>query len=304
MPNTKNIGFLKKFFDFYVKNPSRLQFWRVENHNYCIHLLFNRLGIRRSWFRPRFIFSRPVREARPRILILGVAVLYKENTFRELKRLFNQSKFYEVTQRWVGISNNVNPVDSSDIDEILLEKQEKFHIINNLLEKFNPSDFDYIMICDDDVTVSNNFIDDYFDILTKAQFDLSQPARTWKSNLSHPITRRHFYCSARQTDFVEIGPIFVLARRAFETLLPFQEDAPMGWGINSLWQKMANQGSIRAGIIDCVPVDHAMRGTGALYDISSFEAKIKSFFEKYQITPRSPRNIKKFGLNIFGVNIL
>ncbi|HWF47324.1 MAG TPA: hypothetical protein VG168_09980 [Bryobacteraceae bacterium] len=80
------------------------------------------------------------------------------------------------------------------------------------------------------------------------------------------IVRRRLFTRARQTNFVEIGPIVSFRRDFFRAVYPFSLDSPMGWGYDLTWPIIARQLDVAIGIIDALAVDHSLRPPGALYN--------------------------------------
>jgi hypothetical protein len=73
---------------------------------------------------------------------------------------------------------------------------------------------------------------------------------------SWTFVRRRPLAFARETGFVEQGPLVVLSARAQEALLPFPEDQGMAWGIEAHWRADARRHGLRQGIVDAVGVRH------------------------------------------------
>lgn len=61
---------------------------------------------------------------------------------------------------------------------------------------------------------------------------------------------------ARQTTFVESGPLFIVSEPWIEHVIPFPEDFGMGWGLWLLWQDLQEHGCT-LGILDCITVKHS-----------------------------------------------
>src|SRR5678815_2044673 len=140
-----------------------------------------------------------------------------------------------------------------------LPRVPKFVLINQLLEAARPLDrFKYIIVVDDDIALPHRFLDDYLRVVEILRFSLAQPARTHNSVIHHPIVERRDDCIARQTRFVEIGPVFSMRTDAVKLLTPFDVSlSPMGWGFDYAWP--VQLGDLRMGIVDVTPVEHVMR---------------------------------------------
>jgi len=96
-------------------------------------------------------------------------------------------------------------------------------------------------------------------------FALCQPARTHDSYVDHCFVARLSGLLARQTRFVEIGPLVCVRSDAAPLLLPFNENCGMGWGLDFVWPVIMENAGLRMGIIDAVPVAHRIRKPTANY---------------------------------------
>jgi hypothetical protein len=121
------------------------------------------------------------------------------------------------------------------------------------------SEFDLLIVFDDDIILPNTFIDSFVYAQEKCNFSLCQPARTPNSWIDHEIVKQQPKLLARQTRFVEIGPVFSIKSDLFSALLPFNELSPMGWGLDFVWPAQVEHAQKRMGIIDAVPINHSIR---------------------------------------------
>jgi hypothetical protein len=180
---------------------------------------------------------------------------------------FSSADAVEVEQRWVCMmgeppTERVAAVTVRQLDTYM----PKWQLVNELIESVDLDAFDYFIICDDDVLLGTRFVDSFIAEQQSLNFALAQPARTWRSLTDHPIVRRRLFTRARQTNFVEIGPIVSFRRDFFRAVYPFSLDSPMGWGYDLTWPIIARQLDVAIGIIDALPVDHSLRPPGALYN--------------------------------------
>src|SRR5438128_2574762 len=67
---------------------------------------------------------------------------------------------------------------------------------------------------------------------------LAQPAQSLASHAGWPITRRRGGSMARETRFVEIGPVTCFRRDAWAALTPFPP-LRFGWGLDLHWAALA-----------------------------------------------------------------
>lgn len=203
---------------------------------------------------------------RPRVLVIGIYMAQKDNYVEHLVEVFGKARSVLVEQRWVCMlgqppSEAVKVVTA----QILKDLKPKWQIINELVTPDDLQKFDYFLFSDDDVLVADDFADSFFAEQQQLDFALAQPARTWRSYTDHEIVRRRPLLRARQTNFVEGGPIVSFRRDFLSLVYPFSLESPMGWGYDLTWPIIARGQGLAIGIIDCVPVDHSLRPRGALY---------------------------------------
>jgi len=180
-----------------------------------------------------------------RVLVVGVELVDQPSLSRQINEELASSKDWKVSQMWMSQQKPYIP---------------KFTAVNQLLTGLSSlDDFKYILVCDDDVKLPPNFLDTYLAIVDCHNFALAQPARTHTSHIHHHIVEQVEGLEARQTQFVEIGPVFSIRRDVVPELLPFDEISPMGWGYEFVWAWRLI-GLYRAmGIVDATPVEHALR---------------------------------------------
>jgi hypothetical protein len=208
-----------------------------------------------------------------RILVLGIYLADREHCTKHLMERYGESQLLQVTQRWVALNGIAN--DSDIREKTLLHPDQlipKFVLLNQLMQGVNLQDYDFVLISDDDIAAPKGFLDAYIANQIKYDFSLAQPARTLHSYFDHRFCLHRPWLRARETRFVEIGPVFSLSRNLFSQLLPFDESSPMGWGYDRVWPVIINNNKLKMGIIDCVRVDHSYRPQGVSY--SKAENKI------------------------------
>ena len=129
--------------------------------------------------------------------------------------------------------------------------------INALLagEPGGWDDFDWLIVCDDDVVLPAHFLDRFLTAAQRADLKLAQPAHRLHSHTGWRVTRRKLGATARETTFVEIGPLTAFHRDTFGVLVPFP-DLKMGWGLDVHWAALAAQHGWRIGVVDATPILH------------------------------------------------
>ncbi|HEX8208104.1 MAG TPA: glycosyltransferase [Solirubrobacteraceae bacterium] len=118
------------------------------------------------------------------------------------------------------------------------------------------SGFDWLLVVDDDVVLPRGFLDRFLAIAEGLGLKLAQPAHRLASHAAWPVTRRRPASVARETGFVEIGPVTAFHRDTFDVLLPFP-DLRMGWGLDAHWSAVARDRGWPIGIVDATPILHA-----------------------------------------------
>ena len=141
----------------------------------------------------------------------------------------------------------------------------KFENLNRLLEQSRAAEHDWLLIVDDDVALPERFADRLLGICEALDMALAQPAQTLASHAAWPVTRRHAGALARETRFVEIGPVTALRRDSAAALTPFPE-LRYGWGLDLYWAALAHERGWRLGVIDALAVRHEQAGVAAGYD--------------------------------------
>jgi hypothetical protein len=138
----------------------------------------------------------------------------------------------------------------------------KFQNANVLLDGQPAAD--WVLVVDDDVALPRGFLDGFLALAERLGLDLAQPAQTLASHAAWRSARRVPFAIARETNFVEIGPVTAFSRRAAAELLPFP-DLRMGWGLDLHWAALAAKRGWRLGVIDALPVRHETRRVGGAY---------------------------------------
>jgi hypothetical protein len=158
------------------------------------------------------------------------------------------------------------------------EGRGKFENLNLLLDMHPPNDRDWLLVVDDDIVLPHNFLDRFLFLAERFRLDLAQPAHRRASHAAWRVTRRHPGSVARETSFVEIGPVTAFARSTFATLLPFP-DLRMGWGLDVHWAALAREHGWRCGVIDAVPIRHRAAPAASAYSREQALAEARSFLE-------------------------
>jgi hypothetical protein len=207
-----------------------------------------------------------------KVLVVGIYLSDKDNNAKDLVRNFYRSSHYQVVQKWAALGESDIESELKQVTELRIkEKTPKFKILNRLFAKEKLGEYEFVIITDDDISLPESFIDNYLGLVDKYRFSLAQPARTHESNIDHPIVEQLDGLLARKTRFVEIGPLFSIRKDLYPYLIPFDEDAGMGWGLDSVWPCIVEEAGLSMGIVDAFPVEHKMRPP--LFNYSRKEAE-------------------------------
>lgn len=132
----------------------------------------------------------------------------------------------------------------------------RMHLLQGLITSNPPGPGRWVMLFDDDVRFASHNPGDFFRIAQHARFDISQPAHTASSYATYPMTRARFLSVARETEFVEVGPVVLVSPTGAKHVLPFPPHIQMGWGLDVEWLRLARDGLVRLGIVDAAPIVH------------------------------------------------
>jgi GT2 family glycosyltransferase len=153
----------------------------------------------------------------------------------------------------------------------------KFENLNALLAAHPPGTYDWLLVVDDDVALPRGFLDAFLCAAERTGLKLAQPAHRLHSHAAWPVTRRQPGATARETTFVEIGPVTAFHRDCFDVLLPFPEGLRMGWGLDVHWAAVAAEHGWPIGIVDATPIGHTQQPAGSGYARDAAEAEARSF---------------------------
>ncbi len=220
------------------------------------------------------------------VLVLGVYLSTQLSNAEDTIAVLHATGLYHVTQRWIALGGPP-PSDATravTVDTVL-DKVPKFRLINDLLSAEDPAQYEYIVVLDDDVVLPEHFLDHFLSIQDDLGFAIAQPARTSNSYIDLPIVERQRGVLARQTLFVEIGPVVSFHPSVYDLVFPFDLTAPMGWGYENIWSYRLAERGLKMGIIDAVPVDHSLRKPVSGYSWAEADQGRKALWRKHAHFP-------------------
>jgi hypothetical protein len=152
----------------------------------------------------------------------------------------------------------------------------KFENLDQLLAAHPAAAHDWLLVLDDDVALPRGFLDRFLFLAERFDLRLAQPAHRARSHAAWTVTRRRATSVARETAYVEIGPVSAFHASTFETLLPFPP-LRAGWGLDAHWAAVAAQRGWPIGVVDATPIRHGLRRIAAAYDRSAAVAEGQAF---------------------------
>lgn len=202
-----------------------------------------------------------------KVLAVGVYLCDVKNHAVEIARELGRAEEWSVEQQWIAVGSGDLPAPLAPLTAWQQRSRvPKFVLLNRLLAGRDLRQYEYVLVCDDDITLPERFVDRYLDLVVRYDLALAQPARTHASYTDNLIVERLDGLVARRTRFVEIGPLFSMRGDAVPLLTPFDESSPMGWGYDFVWPVLLERAGLRMGIVDATPVAHELRKPSTLYD--------------------------------------
>jgi hypothetical protein len=178
--------------------------------------------------------------------------VYRAKNARVVARLARSARRADVEVRLWALDSIAGPLASSTVGS---GPGTKFSLVNRLLAAGPVAEDAYVVVSDDDVWLPFG-LGTFLRLVRRAGFDLAQPAHTRHfSNLSHAVTLRAPRSVARVTEFVVIGPVYVVSPAWRSSVLPFPDDVGLGWGLEADWYGLHRRGA-RLGIVDATPMRH------------------------------------------------
>jgi len=154
----------------------------------------------------------------------------------------------------------------------------------NALIGSHAANADWLLLVDDDVVLPRGFLDSFLLVCEALELSLAQPAHCFASHAAWPVTRRRPGALARETAFVEIGPVCALRADTFGALLPFPA-LRMGWGLDAHWAALARAAGWRIGVVDALPMRH-LRPVAGDYPREQAVGEARGFLAERPYLPR------------------
>ena len=146
-----------------------------------------------------------------------------------------------------------------------------------------------LVLADDDVVFERGGLGRLLSAVERCGFGIAQPAHAPGSHRSHSFTASRPLTLARQTSFVEVGPLVVVATGWRARVLPLPEEFAMGWGLELVWHDLARDGC-RLGIVDAVTIRH-LAPAAADYDRGPEAERVRALLRARNL--RSLREVQR-----------
>jgi hypothetical protein len=173
----------------------------------------------------------------------------------------------------------------------------KFENLNQVLAAAGQA-ADWTLVVDDDVVLPPRFLDRLLALGERLDLSLAQPAQTLNSFAAWPVTRRRAGVLARESRFVEIGPVTLFRRDALALLTPFPP-LRYGWGLDLHWAAVAADRGWRLGIVDALPVRHEHAAVAASYSSRDAIEEARRFLAHHPFLDRARalETVRRYGLS-------
>ncbi|AHI25273.1 hypothetical protein [Komagataeibacter swingsii] len=216
-------------------------------------------------------FARQVRRIATRHPIRKVLVTSVQVPRRDMKleRIFSR------------FMNTRHSVDFAPVR--MMRGKGKFGNINTALSRVNLSDYDWVVITDDDVNLPYRFLDKFIPLCEIMDLKISQPAHRYHSHASFTFNYRKWNSIARVTRYVEDGPVTAFHRDAMAYLFPFPE-LRWAWATDIAFCDEAHRNNHNVGIVDYTAIEH-LKPAGQDYPVREARAEARAFLARRSLRP-------------------
>jgi hypothetical protein len=160
----------------------------------------------------------------------------------------------------------------------------KFQNLNRVLADRDLGLRDWLLVVDDDVLLPRRFLDRFIAICEALDLAIAQPAQTRRSHAGWRVTRRRGGLVARETRFVETGPVTAFRADVASELVPFPPQR-YGWGLDVHWAALAKEHGWRQGVVDALPVRHDVVPVASGYSHEAAVAEAHEFLRERPYVP-------------------
>jgi hypothetical protein len=200
------------------------------------------------------------------VLIVGIAVPGREGDVAAVVNAMAQSRHHV------------------DVSAVPMADRGKFDNINYALSQVDTERYDWIIVTDDDITTPPDLLDECLFLAVKLDFRIFQPAHRFHSFCTYRVNQRDWNTLARETHFVESGPLLGFHQSTFKSLLPFPS-LRWVWGIDVYWSDLARRKGWKIGVIDAVPIRHKRRIGRSYGQVAAIE-QARAFLGEHKLDHR------------------
>lgn len=152
----------------------------------------------------------------------------------------------------------------------------KFELLDRMLQACPRPANEWLVMADDDVTFVRGDISLFVNMASRCGAELAQPGHDRRGFVNYGITVSRPLTRARQTTFVEIGPVFGISPRGRERLVPFG-DVGMGYGLERCWYNLRPRPTFV--VVDEVRMRHLVPA-GTSYDSGALAAEMPTLWTR------------------------
>lgn len=134
----------------------------------------------------------------------------------------------------------------------------RFSNLNKLYNAKPVMEGSWVVLADDDVFLVRGSLTRIFSIMKRAGLSLAQPSQSILGWWTSPFNVSRPFLVARDSNYVEQGPLLVVDPTFAKVILPLPDENDMGWGIEAEWYR-AKEGRFRFGVIDDCRIVHCAR---------------------------------------------
>jgi len=182
----------------------------------------------------------------------------------------------------IGVLRDASP--ALHVHDLSSRPGKKFPLLADLIAANPPRPDEWVVIADDDVVFTRGDLSRFIAIAAALAFDVAQPSHDRRGFVNYGLTVSKPFRRARETTFVEIGPVFAVAPRARDRILKTFEDSGMGWGLEQVWRQMG----VRFGVIDEVRMLHLARA-GSAYNSEQALTEMSELLERWNVVGSQPQ---------------
>lgn len=201
---------------------------------------------------------------------IGLAMVYRVRNLASVRQLLAQAERTTSIALWAldDVPEELAGVTVGRGPGLRLE------LLNRAAASLHLPDDAWLILSDDDVVLRAGNLSDAVRLALLAGFDVTQPSHARGSPNSWAVNRHEPLMWARQTRFVETGPLLIFSPRARSACVPLKEELGMGWGSEAIW---GTQMQLSTGVLDGVTMVH-LGPVGVAYDSEAQQRQAEEIY--------------------------